>query len=337
MTTFRRGVPAVSDRFLTHAIIWLSAILVLGVAAFSVYYMYDRRSPSVGTPFDQALTNAEEMVRLNPENLDTRLGLAGVYFDRHDYAHAAEHYRAALAIDDKSLIAYAGLGRSLAELGDWAGANPNFNTVVAATKDSDVRGDLLGLAYYYLGRGALESRDYDGAITQLKLAVDQNGADADAMMLLGTALVAKGSYAEAIAPLQRATSFVPDFTEAYEQLAIAYERTGATAQARYAAAMKLYAGGNLKKAESELRAVVQANPAFADAWVGLGFVLEREGKKPDAITAYREALTIDNTSFNARQGLVRLGALADNSGGAHGAAGPTGMSGTESEQKGATP
>jgi tetratricopeptide (TPR) repeat protein len=107
----------------------------------------------------------------------------------------------------------------------------------------------------------------------------------------------------------KAVAFVPDFGDAYDVLAMAYDQKGMPGEARYARGMKAYSQGRLDAAAKELEAAGTASPAFAPAFAGLGLVREKQGKKDAAAIAFETAMSIDAANFNARSGLARLGKL----------------------------
>ncbi len=306
----RYGRSVSADRILNHLIAWTAILLVLSILGFGGYYYYDRLPGNTGpTPAERGITNAEEAVNADPGALTPRLTLADVYYTANRFKESAEQYQVALQIDDKNILATWGLGRSLLGAGDAAGAELNFQKVVDASKDADIRGDLVSASYYYLGKIALARNDADAAIDSLKRAIVIDRGDGDAIELLGAAYVAKGSFDDAIEQLLKAVRFVPDFTEAYAQLALAYQGKGLANEARYAKGMELFSQGQLDKAAKELEATVAALPSFADGFTGLGLVREKQGQRSRAIDAYQQALALDSNNFNARYGLTRLGVI----------------------------
>jgi len=306
----RYGKPVSADRVLNHLIAWTAILLVLSVLGFGGYYYYDRLPGSTGpTPAQRTITVAEDAVNADPSALTPRLALADVYYAANRFKESAEQYQAALGIDDKNLLATWGLGRALLAMGDGNGAEPNFQKVLDASQNADIRGDLVGASYFYLGKIALSRNDADSAIGNFKSAVAIDRADADAMQLLGVAYLAKGSYDDAIEQLKKAIRFVPNFTEAYTQLALAYDGKGLANEARYAKGMELFSQGQVDKAAKEMEATVAALPSFADGFTGLGLIREKQGQRSKAIDAYQQALALDANNFTARYGLTRLGVV----------------------------
>jgi len=115
-----------------------------------------------------------------------------------------------------------------------------------------------------------------------------------------------GKLDEAAGALAQAVLFVPDFTEAYEQLALVYDEKGASGEALYARGMVAYSTGKLDEAAEQLQAATRASPTLAEAFAGLGLVREVQGQGDAAVAAYRQALHLNPENFNARSGLARL-------------------------------
>lgn len=73
-----------------------------------------------------------------------------------------------------------------------------------------------------------------------------------------------------------------------------------------------FQAGRLDAAGRSWREIVAADPLQADAWLGLGVLAHRAGRREEAILAYRRVLRIDADNGPARAGLARLeGARGD--------------------------
>lgn len=293
------------------ASVLLLALLVFGsVVAFAIYYYMDRRVGSTGpTPIEMQTAQLEQAVRDYPDVIGPRLALGDYYYTGGRFKESAEQYEAALTIDEENILGLWGLGRALVAAGDPEGATVSFQKIIDAAKEADIRGDLVGAAFFFMGKIALDKGNVDEAIELLKNAVAIDRADADSIYLLGAAYVAKGSYDEALPLLSRAVVFVPDFSDAYGQMVIAYTGKGLAVEARYAKGMQLFSQGKLSEAAKELEAVIASKPQYAEAFVGLGLVREKQGQRDAAIRAYSQTLQLQPDNFAARYGLVRLGVV----------------------------
>jgi superkiller protein 3 len=337
ITGFRQRIPLTGDQILNRIIIYAGVLLVVGVVAFGTYYYFDRRPVETGpSPIDAAITRAEAAVRANPQDFDARMALASGLFGTERYAEAVEQYRAAVTIDDTHLGAIAGLARALYEVGSLDESAENFQKIAAAAQAADLSPQLIGAAYYFLARIALDKGNGQEAITYAETALRADGSDADALQMLGEAHVAAGNFDAAITPLIKATAFVPDFFEAYQQLELAYQGKGMTAEAQYARGMGLYSTQKYDAAREQLEAAIAANPDIAGAHLGLGLIYEKQGKKDAAIAALERAVQIEPNNFMALNSLSRLGKPAggqdQGAADAHGSLGIPGGTGTADEE-----
>jgi len=294
------------DSALNRLIMWSAALLVIFVVGFAIYYYIDQSGSGGSDTAERELSVAEEAVRDDPTNIVNRLVLADLYFGRGQYEDAAEQYEAAVQLNDQSPLAHVGLGRALIEVGDYAGANDNFQAVIDLSQEEDISGKLVQSSFYYLGRMALDQGYPDEAVEHLKQATALERSDADAWYLLGIAYRDGEQLDEAVDALGRAVLFVPNFAEAYQALAEVYEEKGSEAGVLYARGMVAYSAGDLGEAADHLESAITASPTLADAHVGLGLVRESQGEKDAAIVAYQQALHLRPDDFLAGAGLARL-------------------------------
>src|SRR3990170_7860011 len=304
----KHRLPDLEGPILNHVIFWAGTLLVVSIAAFAAYYYFDQRdsAPSNQEVLQVQLSQYEQVVRDDPNNITNRLALADAYLSLERYDDAIGQYEAALVINDESTLARVGLGRAKLGATDLAGASESFQKVIDQSKEADISGELVQSAYYYLGSIALDQQKTDEAIELLKQATTIERSDSDAWYLLGTAYRQSGKLDEAVDALAQAVLFVPDFTEAYEQMALVYDEKGASGEALYARGMVAYSTGKLDEAAEQLQAAAGASPTLAEAFAGLGLVREVQGQGDAAIVAYQQALHLKPDNFNARSGLARL-------------------------------
>ena len=67
-----------------------------------------------------------------------------------------------------------------------------------------------------------------------------------------------------------------------------------------------YCLGDYEKAVTGLKEVVEKEPEFAEAWLGLGLSYERLGEKEKAVVALEKALTYKPDDFAAQMALGRV-------------------------------
>lgn len=126
-----------------------------------------------------------------------------------------------------------------------------------------------------LGRAFLRADRAAEACQAFQSAIAAQPLDAKSRFLLGTCLQAQGRYDEAIAIYRQALALDP-------------------ADAAIAANLgRLLIGVSDREAEAHLRAAAALDPKFTFAAYFLAEVLERQGKAPEAIAAYRRARELD--------------------------------------------
>jgi Tfp pilus assembly protein PilF len=341
---FKQRLPSAAGPFrgalLDRAILWSAILLVVSIAAFGTYYYLDQQG-SASPPTDQEIMQRqlgqyEQVVRDDPNNITNRLALADTYYGLKRYSDAITQYEAALVINDQSTLADVGLGQAKLGAGDLAGAAESFQKVIDQSQGTDVAGELVQSAHYYLGSIALDQQNPDEAIQQLTEATTIEKSDSDAWYLMGTAYVQIGKLDDAVNALTQAVLFVPNFTDAYQKLALVYDQKGASAEALYARGMVAYSTGQFDEAATQLQAAVNASPTLTEAYSGLGLVRESQGQPDAAMAAYQQALQLKPDDFNALSGVARLnGDTSGDSSGSLPANHPAVPAG--SDQQGVTP
>jgi tetratricopeptide (TPR) repeat protein len=110
--------------FLDRFILWSGVLLVVTVAAFGLFYYFDQQAsqPAAQQGPRIDLSQYEQVVRDDPNNITNRLALADAYYSLDRYDDAVAQYQAALVINSESALGHVGLGRALIATGDLAGA-----------------------------------------------------------------------------------------------------------------------------------------------------------------------------------------------------------------------
>jgi tetratricopeptide (TPR) repeat protein len=294
---------------LDRALPALAFALMAVIAVFGVSYCIGQRGRGNDELVRRDIARYEQAVIDDPASLQARLALAEAYLAQGRYRDAQEQYQAAIQIEPQSVVALVGMGRAALNAGDEELAIASFRDVIDLAAKSDLPGDLVEASHYYLARIYLDQGDTDAAIEELQQALAIDRVDADAWYLLGQTYLQVDDLDGAIDAFSRAVTFVPNFREAYEGLARAYEERGMEAEHLYALGMVAYAQGDYAEAERTLEAALEASSDLVVAHVGLGLVRESRGERDLAIASYQEALRLDPENFNARAGLARLGAI----------------------------
>ncbi len=113
------------------------------------------------------------------------------------------------------------------------------------------------------------------------------GDDPDALIALGNAYQLSGRRAEAIKTFQHLIAVDPKNGVAHQNIGVSALETN-----------------DVKTAEAELRKAIDLDPALGGAYTALGVVFAKTGRGNDALDAWKRAVTIDGSDFNAMFNLI---------------------------------
>jgi tetratricopeptide (TPR) repeat protein len=299
---------------LTRIVILLGIVLVVAVISFGSYYYYDRYYRTQPKAAQVSLEQAEKAVRDDPQNIDKRLVLAETLMVNARWEEAIAQANEVMGTDPEAPYVqrvWLITGVSNAQMGNYSEAIDPLTRFVDARKDEDMPGvdHQLQSAAYYLGDSYLQLKDPQSAVAPLENAVNWSQTDADAMYKLGVAYAGIQEYEKAANMFHAATTFVPDYLEAYQAMAETYDVLKMPDLAMYARGMMAYSTKDYAKARDLLLKSAQARHDFAPTFAGLGRTYEALEDLPAAKSAYETALTIDQNNFTATNGLQRVEAM----------------------------
>ncbi len=264
-------------------------------------------------------------------NLDEQghLVYGRLLYEGRDFAGAARHLSdAARALEE---IDVRRLGHSLVESGRREAADSLYQARfeadstagVALTKASDW---LLESGKLRFRQGRQDSTAYRSAIPlfERKIALDPEGEEA--FYYLGLCLRELNRTDEAVAPLQKAAQLAPDKADRHFWLAATYlklEQTDlalaafqATAALDSTSALGAIALQRLgfqallqkdyERACALLQRSAEIDPSQVQTWVWLGQCRQNQGRRSEALDAYRKVLALDPNQADAKQGIQQL-------------------------------
>ncbi len=244
--------------------------------------------------FSEAVDVLKKVTKLEPENAGAHASLAKAYLGQEQAQQAAEEAQTALALDSRNYegLLYAAMvdfyyrGR----LGDAVNYLNKAIEVAPTRPDAYLE---LGNIYFQMESWYRARYEYLKALERIPAAVIANTAQdrARANFLIGHTYHHAGLYDKEIAYLNEALSLNPFFVDAMRQLARAYEAKGEYRAAREV--LMRAAGAATEEVEAQIH-------------VQLGQMYEREGRPHDAISEYKAAQNLDDTNYEAQQGLDRL-------------------------------
>jgi arylsulfatase A-like enzyme/Tfp pilus assembly protein PilF len=186
-----------------------------------------------------------------------------------------------------------------------------FQRVIEQRPDIEDAYRYLAFIYWSTGRP-------QQAIATLELALKHGVTQGPIRIALGEYLSETGQAARAVQLLEGAAGDDPD---ALIALGIAYGKSGRPSDARRAfeqvltvdpssglayeniATLEMQAGDNAV-AEATLRKALEIDPRLPGAYTTLGVVLSNTGRRADAIEAWKHAISLDRTEYDALYNLT---------------------------------
>ena len=220
-----RRLTAPSDRTTKRLIIGSILVLVIGIPLIAALYLFDQYHTPGPSLVDRDIAVAEEAVTKDPNLLSARLALAQAYTKTGRFADAVTQFDQILSAAPDATGALLGRGSAEIALERFDAAAADFQKVVDAAKGGEMaKADpQLESAYFSLGVIALKQGRAEDAIVHLADAIKIKRTDADALNLLGTALLRAGEPQRAVTATRQAIALVPiGWCEPYSQLATAY-------------------------------------------------------------------------------------------------------------------
>jgi tetratricopeptide (TPR) repeat protein len=206
-------------------------------------------------------------------------------------------------------------------------SNPNASTI-SPEREAAARAEASH-RQVEAGNNFLKWNHLDDAERAFRLALEADPTSLEATAGLGRVEVERGHYAEALPLLERATQVSPQILTAYRSLGDAYAATGelekATVAYRQAVALapgnvpmrltlarSLTETGKYDEAEDlclgSMRTARSDPPALGLVYAQLGEIYCREGKPPEALTAYHKACELNPRDVELARGAASCAA-----------------------------
>lgn len=180
-------------------------------------------------------------------------------------------------------------------------------------------------AHYQLGVSYLNDNNIQPAFVEFQKAMELNPHDKEVLNAIGVIYLLKiEDYPKAVEYFQRAIRADRNFSEAYNNLGFAFEKTGkfseaieqyklALANPQYRSAEKafnnlgraLYRAGQYEKALDSYRDALKRFPNFHMPYYGLALCYNAMGKYDDAAITLKKAVELDPVYKGDREKAVR--------------------------------
>lgn len=300
-----------------HRAAWITlAAFLITLTAFAGYYAWDRYlHPNDRSPTELQIASMEKTVHDNPQDAEAHLVLAQSYLVAGQNAQALSQAEQVLNLDPENSDALLQAGLAYVRMDQPETALAPLEKLVARHRDRPLAGadKLLETAYYYLGESYLALDRSAEAISALEAALAINPVDANALYQLGLAHQASGQPELALEQYHRAVQLVPDYAEAYHSMSQCYAFLQQAEYEAYAHGMESFAHQDYAQAVLQLEKATDALPDFAPAFWGIGLAYERMGRPDVALHAIERALELAPQDLAAKQALGRVRAALDSS------------------------
>jgi tetratricopeptide (TPR) repeat protein len=310
----------------------LVALLCVSISAVASYAQTsadDEVTPQVQALYAQAkaaqqrgdaaaaIEKYRAMLKLAPHLAPAYNNLGMLYFNQHDYPHAAQVLKQGLEINPDMPTASALLGMSYHEMGDHEKAEPLLEAAVRANPSDD----NLQMA---LAHNLVDLRQYDAATPYLRSYLERNPKDQQAWYLLGKTYLQLSEDAlgkiNQIDPNSVTSHIVAgeidESMHNYDGALVEYKKAADLAPQQPGTHEHMgntfWVTGKWESAETEFNAELKNNPNNCTArWKLENATLEANGSAEDALSGLNQAIQRCPNLIQARvdraRALIKLG------------------------------
>jgi len=250
---------------------------------------------------DGAITAYRKGLELEPDNASGRLGLAMQLHFKGDLEGTIREEAKYLALMPGDGFAHFFMSCRLADQGDIDGAiAENKKALALGPSNEDLKpGQPNWLPLAHCGLGVLlreRKQDLDGASAEFREAIRLDPASAEAHMGLGLTLAEKGNMEGAIAEYRQVLRLGPNSPGLQNSLGCLPDKTNSidavspVSCVQYSLGESLERAGDVDTAISAFREAVRLDQKNWSAFVGLTQALRSKGDIDVVITAYRDRL-----------------------------------------------
>lgn len=212
------GLSYFASEAFERAALTLSEVLNAKPTNAALYYPLALSLGKLGKT-DAVNEVVQRMLAVGGNNPQVRLVLARAYYEQGDGPKALEELKAALALDNRILLAHFYSGLVLLKLGKFDEAAREFEAELALNP-SDLQ------AKYHLGYVLLSNQNTKRGMELLREVIRDHPDFGNAYFELGKAQLQQGDVQGAVMSLEKAAKLVPEEAHVYFQLGRAYLAAG---------------------------------------------------------------------------------------------------------------
>lgn len=219
---------------------------------------------------DGAMATYNKMLVLDPVSYDANVHLGFVFQKEGENEKAIGYYEKALEGTSEDIATMGSLAKLYSEIGENDKSVAMYERAIEASTDEAQKQQLRSK----LGSSLIKAKKWDDAALVYGALVESNPDDAAGQFNLGISMTQGKRPAEAIPHLEKVIELKPDYVDAYQQLAGAYNDLG--------------------RFDDAIRVVQQALPLTQDKKAGLycawGQSLEKQTLHDEAIDVFSKAV-----------------------------------------------
>jgi tetratricopeptide (TPR) repeat protein len=215
----------------------------------------------------QAKTVCDAVLKEQPDGTDALYLLGLIALQQDDVVAASDFFQRALKLDPNNLQVWIGLAELFRLTNQWPAAEESYRKVIAL--DPHNVGARINLSSILLAQ-----QRFEDVISILEEALHLRSDLPAAFLNLGVAFKAAGDLERARTAYENVLALDPDLPEAHYNLAT------------------ILAEIHPDQSINSYNRTISLRPDWAEAYNGLGVVLQNQGKLDDAIANYQQAATL---------------------------------------------
>jgi Flp pilus assembly protein TadD len=249
-----------------------------------------------------ATESYEAALRLDPNDAETQTHLGNLYLGLKRYSDAETKFRAAVALQPKSVPALLGLAKALEAQNKPEAAAAFRDYLAASPSDGGARARLI--------HSLLDQKKYDEALAELDRADAGQPPSLDSLRSRADILIAQKKWDDSIVTIRKAIALAPNDAQLHGGLGRVYlqKRDFPNAEKEIRIALQLdhsnlsylkdlmstyYLGGNYPATLAVLDAIAKSETPGAGEWFIRALCCDKLKQVKPALEAYQKFLELD--------------------------------------------